>query len=514
VAWGDYDDGDLDFYVSNMDGPNRLYRNDGHGTFTDVAPELGVTEPRDSFCCWWWDYDNDGRLDLFVTGFRASLQDIVAEMLGRPAMGERPRWDRRTLARILENPAYKGTAAWGKTQQSVEPKPRLRPRRGQPKFPRRARGVRRTPPEQWSMIPVPALVDEETFAAAQEQLAHHRAHQGRPAVAGRYVLHGLLVCGRCGCAYCGKHRAGRKARRLGKPSGYYRCGGADAARFGGQRMCSYGAIRTDRLDAAVLQDVSGLLPEPGRVEAEYRRRLENQAGPSDHDREGLGSQITGVMRRIARLTGMYEDGFLEREDFQRRMTSAQSRLRSLEDEAAVLAEQTTSEAELRLVMGHLEAFAERMRLGLGDCDWETRQAIVRALVKRIEIGETEVRVVYKVSPAPFERAPQGGGVLQNCGRRQEPSPGATLGPRRPASTAAWPREGSSSYAHRGGWGSALPLGLTARNRGWAHPPGSRSGQPPWPDRSWPIPPRPAAGRNNRPGGGRLGRGSGPGPGWP
>jgi hypothetical protein len=92
VAWGDYDDdGHIDLYISNMNGPNRLYRNQGDGTFKDVAPELGLTEPESSFSCWFWDYDNDGRLDLFVTGFNASLQDIVANMLGEPAKGERPR---------------------------------------------------------------------------------------------------------------------------------------------------------------------------------------------------------------------------------------------------------------------------------------------------------------------------------------------------------------------------------------------------------------------------------------
>jgi hypothetical protein len=92
VAWGDYDDdGDLDLYVSNMNGPNRLYRNRGDGTFVDVATELGLTEPYSSFSCWFWDYDNDGRLDLFVAGFNASLQDIVADQLGQPAKGERPR---------------------------------------------------------------------------------------------------------------------------------------------------------------------------------------------------------------------------------------------------------------------------------------------------------------------------------------------------------------------------------------------------------------------------------------
>ncbi len=107
AVWGDYDDdGDLDLYVSNTKGPNRLYRNNGNGTFTDVAPELGLTEPNNSFSCWFWDYDNDGRLDLFVTGFFASLQDVVADMLGQPSQGERPR-----LYRNLGPEGFKDVAA-------------------------------------------------------------------------------------------------------------------------------------------------------------------------------------------------------------------------------------------------------------------------------------------------------------------------------------------------------------------------------------------------------------------
>ena len=92
VSWGDFDDdGDPDLYVSNSEDANRLYRNDGDGTFTDVAPELGVAFPLGSFACWFWDYDNDGRLDLYVTGFRATIHEVVADMLGRPSTGERPR---------------------------------------------------------------------------------------------------------------------------------------------------------------------------------------------------------------------------------------------------------------------------------------------------------------------------------------------------------------------------------------------------------------------------------------
>ena len=91
VTVGDYDnDGDLDIYVSNV-GRNRLYRNNGDQTFTDVAPQLGVTRPDNrSFASWFFDYNNDGWLDLFVVAYDATNADIALDMLGQPYKATNP----------------------------------------------------------------------------------------------------------------------------------------------------------------------------------------------------------------------------------------------------------------------------------------------------------------------------------------------------------------------------------------------------------------------------------------
>jgi FG-GAP-like repeat/ASPIC and UnbV len=82
ASWGDYDnDGRLDLFVSNMDGPPRLYRNMGNGIFEDVAPTLGIDGPPHGFTCMFWDYDNDGWLDLFVADYGTSLAEVVADRL-------------------------------------------------------------------------------------------------------------------------------------------------------------------------------------------------------------------------------------------------------------------------------------------------------------------------------------------------------------------------------------------------------------------------------------------------
>lgn len=97
VVAGDYNnDGWPDLYVSVLGGPNCLYRNEGFETeagewsFTEIAREAGVAEPVKSFPTWFWDYNNDGWLDLWVAGYGIRSVGVVAlDYMGKEHDGVR-----------------------------------------------------------------------------------------------------------------------------------------------------------------------------------------------------------------------------------------------------------------------------------------------------------------------------------------------------------------------------------------------------------------------------------------
>ena len=103
AAWGDFNnDGRQDLYVSVKGGDNYLFRNDGKRLlrspkgadwwFIDVARPAGVVLPRNSFPTWFWDYDNDGWLDIWVGGYLpTSPADAALVYLKQESRTDRPR---------------------------------------------------------------------------------------------------------------------------------------------------------------------------------------------------------------------------------------------------------------------------------------------------------------------------------------------------------------------------------------------------------------------------------------
>ncbi|MDA1053389.1 MAG: CRTAC1 family protein [Planctomycetota bacterium] len=90
TVWGDYDnDRYPDLYLAGDAPPdprnNRLFRNNGDGTFTDVAVRLGLTRPQYSFPAWFWDFDNDGNLDLYISSTRSNVALLTLDALNADA---------------------------------------------------------------------------------------------------------------------------------------------------------------------------------------------------------------------------------------------------------------------------------------------------------------------------------------------------------------------------------------------------------------------------------------------
>lgn len=131
---------------------------------------------------------------------------------------------------LLRNPAYRGRACYGKTELRAR-QPITRPLRQRNRLPSRNSASHERPRQDWIEIAVPALVSDETFELAQEQLERNRRYSPRR-TSEPSLLQGLLVCRQCGYALY------RTSTRTSKRKlYYYRCLGSDAYRHLRGALC-------------------------------------------------------------------------------------------------------------------------------------------------------------------------------------------------------------------------------------------------------------------------------------
>ena len=353
-----------------------------------------------------------------------------------PTQTGKTHWDRSVIWGMLQNPAYMGRAAFGKTKAG-KLKPRVRPQKHSAETPKKPYSTQRTDRDTWIEIPVPPLVSGELFQAVQHQLDENRKRARIGSRGACYLLQGLTVCGHCHYAYYGKKISPSTAKRK-RQYAYYRCIGTDAYRFGGERICDNKQVRTERLDDVVWAQVLNAIKHPKRLKKEYENRLNRMEGDARDifDTTALTKQKALLAKGKSRLIDSYASSIIDKDDFEPKIKNLKIRLAQIDEQIEQNIKTEGAQHELFLVINRLEEFAKKVDVMLDAVDFNTKREIIRALVKRVEIYKEEVVVVFRIDPeAPANDATsctsppeKGGTIMHSCNRRKSPPPEAFLCP--------------------------------------------------------------------------------------
>jgi site-specific DNA recombinase len=323
--------------------------------------------------------------------------NAIARLLNERQVATRTgkgRWERSTVWGMLRNPAYRGTACYGKTEQ--RPRQRVtRPLRQRQALPSRTVGGHERPRGEWIEVPVPALVSAEMFALAQEQLEKNLRHSPRRTIEPT-LLQGMLVCEQCGY---GLYRTSTHTSK--QKLNYYRCIGSDGYRRLNGPVCTNRPIRQDYLDGFVWKEIIRLLDDPQLIQAEIDRRQQaaRSADPLRKREEELRREQARVEKTSERLVTAYQEGLVTLAQLRQRMPALQKQTQAVESELKSLKMAVLDEAKYLQLAESLGSFRSKLRARADSLETAVRQQILRLVVKEVLIGTDTITLRHSI-PIP------------------------------------------------------------------------------------------------------------------
>src|SRR6266851_5513575 len=333
--------------------------------------------------------------------------NAIARLLNERGISTRTgktRWERSTVWGLLRNPAYEGKACYGKTEQS-ERQRITRPLRQRNSPSHRSNCHRDRPRADWIEVAVPALVSEETFALAQEQLTKNKHHSPRRTIEPT-LLQGMLVCQQCGYALY------RSSTRTSKRKlYYYRCLGSDAYRHFKGALCTNRPVRSDYLDQFVWDQIIGLLDNGMLIQAEIDRRKEaaRNSDPRRQRSETLRREQARLGNNIARLITAYQESLVSLAQLRQRMPELNKKSQAVESELQSLETAAVDQARYLQLAESLDGFRIKLRERAKTLDICERQQILRLLVKEVLVSANSLTIRHSIpipQTGPVSNGPQ------------------------------------------------------------------------------------------------------------
>jgi site-specific DNA recombinase len=311
---------------------------------------------------------------------------------GVPTRTGKHRWDRSVIWGMLRNPAYAGRAVFGKTMVVPESPALNRVARLQGRSTPRACKTVDRPRQEWTEIPVPAIVSEDTFDRVAQRLDDNKRFASRNSKAPS-LLAGLAACAGCGYGY---YRT--STRTTNKKIYYYRCLGSDDYRHEGGRVCGNKPVRADHLDTVVWDHITALLADPQLIRNEIDKRLETArtADPAVQQRARLETALAKTSTAIAAMIDAFGEQLITIDELRTRMPELRARETNLRNQIHAIDTQAADrEAYLKLA-ADLEGFLTQLRDKTETSTIDERQRVLRLLVKDVLVGPDKITIRHRI----------------------------------------------------------------------------------------------------------------------
>ena len=315
---------------------------------------------------------------------------------GIPSPTGKPTWGNSTLCRLLRNEAYIGRVYYNRTESVPDRRPT-----------RRTRQVPRDR-DEWIPIDCPRIISDELFQTAGRVATDNTKWSPRRAEPGQWLLKGLVKCGVCGVGTnCHKMRG-----RNGTWHRYYHCRNHDPIRAGGEsRRCPERNIRADALDAFVFDHIRTAITHPDLLLAGEQAVTLTTPIPDD---ELLTAELARLDRKIdaadterRRLIDLYQGGFIELPEMQRRATEVSSRRKELQHKRTSLADERAALARDNQLRSRVHDFAARIHAVIDTLDDTQKQQLLRLLIEDVRVTgwHVQIRLRIALDPPPPDRPP-------------------------------------------------------------------------------------------------------------
>jgi DNA invertase Pin-like site-specific DNA recombinase len=306
------------------------------------------------------------------------------------------RWDRSVVWGMLRNPAYAGQAVYGKTLAVPESPGLNRRARLQGRTTPRATKTVDRPREEWTHIPVPAIVDTDTFDRVALRLEDNKRFASRASKTPN-LLQGLAACSGCGYGYyrTSTNTTNRKIH-------YYRCLGADNWRYEGGRVCTNKPVRADYLDQVVWDHITGLLADPHLVRTEIDKRLDQArtADPTNRQRKTLQLALAKATTAITRMIEAFSEQLISIDELRSRMPDLRARETNLRNQLDALDAQQADRERYLTLATDIETFLTQLHHRADTINIDERQRILRLVVKDVLIGPENITIRHRIPTRP------------------------------------------------------------------------------------------------------------------